>query len=73
MAFDPKAFRDTATFEKPHQYSTGVKYLFVNGKLVIDGGDCKEVLAGKHTDFFHKRPTTYTKKAKAITADDLFG
>ena len=33
----------------------------------------EEVLAGKHTDFFHKRPTTYTKKAKAITADDLFG
>ncbi len=32
----------------------------------------EEVLAGKHTDFFHKRPTTYTKKAKAITADDLF-
>lgn len=33
----------------------------------------EEVLAGKHTDFFHKRPTTYTRKAKAITGDDLFG
>lgn len=32
----------------------------------------EEVRAGKQTDFFHKRPTTYTKKAKAITADDLF-
>lgn len=32
----------------------------------------EEVLAGKHYDFFHKRPTTYTKKTKAITEDDLF-
>ncbi|HNR00542.1 MAG TPA: ribonucleotide-diphosphate reductase subunit beta, partial [Trueperaceae bacterium] len=32
----------------------------------------EEVLAGKHYDFFHKRPTTYTKKAKSITSDDLF-
>ena len=47
VVFDPKAFRDTATFEKPHQYSTGVKYLFVNGKAAIDGGAFKEVLAGK--------------------------
>lgn len=33
----------------------------------------EEVLAGKHTDFFHKRPTTYSRKTKAITGDDLFG
>ena len=33
----------------------------------------EEVLAGKHTDFFHKRPTTYARKTKAITGDDLFG
>jgi N-acyl-D-amino-acid deacylase len=45
--FDPKTYRDAATFEQPHQYATGVKYLFVNGKAVIDGGEFKEVLAGK--------------------------
>jgi len=32
----------------------------------------EEVLAGKHTDFFHKRPTAYSRKTKAITGDDLF-
>lgn len=32
----------------------------------------EEVLAGKHYDFFHKRPTNYTKKTKPITSDDLF-
>jgi N-acyl-D-aspartate/D-glutamate deacylase len=47
VVFDPKAYRDTATFDKPHQYAAGVKFLFVNGKVVIDGAECKEVLAGK--------------------------
>jgi len=30
---------DHATYEKPQQYSTGVEYLLVNGKLVIDHGN----------------------------------
>jgi N-acyl-D-amino-acid deacylase len=47
VVFDPKAFRPTATYEQPHQYATGVKYLFVNGKAAIDGGEFKEALAGK--------------------------
>jgi N-acyl-D-amino-acid deacylase len=47
VVFDPEKFRDVATFEKPHQYSTGVKYLFVNGKLVIEDGKYLDVLAGK--------------------------
>jgi ribonucleoside-diphosphate reductase beta chain len=33
----------------------------------------EELLAGKHIDFFHKRPTAYAKKVRAITEDDLFG
>jgi len=32
---------------KPHQYATGVYYLFVNGKLVIDEAKFTGVLAGK--------------------------
>jgi N-acyl-D-aspartate/D-glutamate deacylase len=47
VVFDPKSFRDQATFEKPHQYATGVRYLFVNGKLAIDDGRYQNVLAGK--------------------------
>ncbi len=47
VVFDPKTYRDTATYEKPHQYATGVKYLFVNGKMVIKDGKCSEVLAGR--------------------------
>jgi N-acyl-D-amino-acid deacylase len=47
VVFDPKTFRDTATFDKPHQYATGVPYLFVNGQLAIDDGKFTGVLAGK--------------------------
>ncbi|HJZ90750.1 MAG TPA: D-aminoacylase [Gemmataceae bacterium] len=47
VVFDPKAFRDVATFDKPHQYATGVKYLFVNGQVVIDDGKCMDIHAGK--------------------------
>jgi N-acyl-D-amino-acid deacylase len=47
VVFDPKTFRDVATFDKPHQYSTGLKYLFVNGKKTLEDGKHLDVLAGK--------------------------
>jgi N-acyl-D-aspartate/D-glutamate deacylase len=36
--FDPAKIIDHATFEKPHQYATGVAYVVVNGKVVLDHG-----------------------------------
>ena len=35
---DPESFRDQSTFEKPAVPSIGVRFLLVNGTLVIDGG-----------------------------------
>lgn len=32
----------------------------------------EEILAPRHYDFFHKRPTTYARKTRAISADELF-
>ena len=29
---------DNATYEKPHQYATGVEYVIVNGRVVRDRG-----------------------------------
>jgi N-acyl-D-amino-acid deacylase len=48
LVFDPKAYRDKATFEKPHQYAEGVRWLFVNGKpAVADGKRDDAALAGR--------------------------
>ena len=47
VVFDPKTYRDTATFDKPHQYATGVKYLFVNGVLAVDNEKFEGKLGGK--------------------------
>jgi N-acyl-D-amino-acid deacylase len=37
--FNADTIIDHATYEKPHQYATGVEYLVVNGKLVLDHGN----------------------------------
>jgi dihydroorotase/N-acyl-D-amino-acid deacylase len=36
--FDAARVRDEATFEKPHQYATGVSYVIVNGEIVLADG-----------------------------------
>src|SRR5262249_23883011 len=47
VVFAPQSFRYTATFEKPHQYATGVRYLFVNGVLAINEGKYTGEMVGK--------------------------
>lgn len=47
VVLDLKTFRDLATFEKPHQYSTGVRHLFVNGVPTIVDGKYADALAGR--------------------------
>lgn len=47
VVFDPDEFRDTATFDDPHQYATGVEHLLVNGTLAISRGQLTGALAGK--------------------------
>jgi len=39
VVFDPEEIQDHATFVEPHQYSTGMLHVFVNGKQVLKDGE----------------------------------
>lgn len=39
VIFNPAKVEDNATYEKPHQYSTGIMHVFVNGVQVLKNGE----------------------------------
>lgn len=38
VVFDANTVTDLSTYEKPHQYPTGFKYVLVNGKITLNNG-----------------------------------
>jgi N-acyl-D-amino-acid deacylase len=46
VIFDEQQVQDLSTYDKPHQYSTGFKYVLVNGRLTVDEGKHNGTRAG---------------------------
>ena len=58
LIFDPAKVQDRATFDKPHQYATGMIDVFVNGIQVLKDGEHTEAKPGR----FVKGPGYVNKK-----------
>ncbi len=46
VIFDEKSISDNATYENPYQFSSGIDYVFVNGKAVLSQGQVSGQLPG---------------------------
>lgn len=44
--FNYETFKDRATFNKPHQYTEGLEYVFINGEAAVERGTHTEKLPG---------------------------
>lgn len=45
--FDDQAIDDRSTFENPHQFSSGIDHVIVNGKVVVSNGEHTDRLPGR--------------------------
>lgn len=47
VIFNPETVNDTATFDKPHQYPSGISHVIVNGVLTVNKGELTGNFGGR--------------------------
>jgi N-acyl-D-amino-acid deacylase len=47
VLFDEKTVNDLSTYDQPHQYSVGFKYVLVNGQIEVENGVQNSIRSGK--------------------------
>jgi len=47
IVFDPETVSDHATYEEPHQLSTGIEHVYVNGTAVVTDGEHTGAMPGR--------------------------
>lgn len=66
VVFDPKTYRDAATFDRPHRYSTGLRYVFVNGVPAVYEGIPTGALAGRPLRHISTQTAASSPASKAV-------
>jgi N-acyl-D-amino-acid deacylase len=54
VVFDPATVRSNATFEQPRQYPDGIRFVIVNGEVVLDDGVMTENRPGRALRLGHR-------------------
>jgi N-acyl-D-aspartate/D-glutamate deacylase len=65
LVFDPRAVREAATYDAPHQLATGFDYVIVNGAVVREAGRSTGVRGGK---VLRRAEMSLSEKAAALVA-----
>ncbi len=47
VVFDPDTVADTATYAEPKQYPSGIRWVIVNGKILVEDGQMRPKKAGR--------------------------
>jgi len=64
VVFDPATVGDTATYEAPHQYPTGISHVIVNGVPVVLNGQLTDARPGRALVATGGRGTVAEREAK---------
>ncbi|MEQ1827100.1 MAG: amidohydrolase family protein [Pirellula sp.] len=68
VVFDPKTFRDQATYDEPYRTPSGIQHVLVAGKLAVFAGQATGALAGRAIRKTKTQPATKTSSIQQAIA-----